>query len=267
MKKSLQEFQKTVQDYYQAHGRHDLPWRLFADTPDPYHVLVSEVMLQQTQVSRVIPKYEAFLELFPTIADLAHAELGDVLRAWQGLGYNRRAKFLWLAATELHGSHRFPDHIEALQTLPGIGANTAAAIVVYAFDKPAVFIETNIRTVYIHHFLSNQTDVADSIIRELVARTLPEQSYREWFWALMDYGTYLKQTHGNLSTQSKAYNKQSRFSGSKRQIRGAVLKQLAGQPATAVALRAVIKDERLSTVLYELEQEGLIRRNASRYML
>src|SRR6185437_9030478 len=160
---AIQRFMAQLTAYYEAHGRHDLPWRLPAPDGsfDPYKILVSEVMLQQTQVGRVLPKYQQFLSRFPDVKSLATAPLGDVLKMWNGLGYNRRAKFLWLAAQKIVDGFGgvFPSDVQQLELLPGVGANTAGAIRVYAFNKPAIFIETNIRTVYIHHFFDGQKDI------------------------------------------------------------------------------------------------------------
>jgi len=231
--------------------------------------MVSEFMLQQTQVSRVIPKYREFLQRFPTIETLAPAPLGSVLRTWNGLGYNRRAKFLHQTAGVVVREHkgRFPETIDELTKLPGIGSNTAGAILAYAFNQPVVFIETNIRTVFIHHFFHDRTDVPDAAILQLVAKNLDSRWPREWYWALMDYGAYLKQTAGNPARQSRSYTKQSRFEGSRRQIRGQVIRLLAVRPHTSRDLSSLIADERLADVLQELQQERLINRQGSRFTL
>jgi A/G-specific adenine glycosylase len=276
----IEEFQQIVWAYYDAHGRHGLPWRL---TDDPYKIWVSEMMLQQTQVNRVIVKYEGFLRRFPDVTSLATASLGDVLIEWQGLGYNRRAKYLWeacklltkkrLIKDEPPGSViEFPDTLEELVKLPGIGPNTAGAIRAYAFNKPSVFIETNIRTVFIHHFFADQTDVSDKPVRELAEAALPKanpKKYRDWYWALMDYGTHIKQTAGNKSRASKYYNKQSKFEGSKRQIRGAVIRNLSRQAVgfDHSTLQERIGDERLDEVLRELQAEGMVSQHDGQYRL
>lgn len=260
------EFQTEVWDYYHAHGRDELPWR---SAIDAYHIAVSELMLQQTQVGRVILKYRQFLEQFPSVHDLAAAPLGDVLRAWNGLGYNRRAKFLWQAARQVVKDHGgiFPDQPDELITLPGIGRNTAGAILAYAYDRPVVFIETNIRTVFIHHFFNDQANVTDKAILELVAGTLDKEHPREWYWALMDYGSYLKQMVGNLNRLSKTYARQPAFQGSRRQIRGRVLKMLGTGPFTRTQLEEEIQDERLADVLKDLVDEQLVRRRGQTYHL
>lgn len=261
-------FIETVWDYYAHHGRHDLPWRIpEADGSfNPYKIVVSELMLQQTQVARVIPKYAAFLTRFPSAQALAEAELGDVLRAWQGLGYNRRAKFLWQAAQRVVEQGGFPHTVSDLMRLPGVGANTAGAIAAYAFNQPAVFVETNIRSVYMYHFTRDDHIVSDDFIRDAVARTLDSEHPREFYWALMDYGTYLK-TKVRNNQQSKHYVKQSTFHGSKRQVRGQVLRLLSAQAYTSKQLAAAISDERLLLVLTELKQEGLIMQKKRTYHL
>lgn len=263
-------FTDTVWTYYHDYGR-DLPWRhsTQSDAFDPYLILVSEIMLQQTQVQRVIHKYQEFLALFPTVASLAEAPLADVLRAWQGLGYNRRAKFLWQAAQTVVQQYNgvFPSDQNSLVGLPGVGVNTAGAILAYAFNKPVVFIETNIRTVFIHHFFTDRDDVHDKELLPLIADTLDQHNPREWYWALMDYGSYLKATIGNVSRSSKHYAKQSKFEGSKRQIRGQVLHLLSGDSQSLEQLSVAIADSRLGTVLDDLEREGLIDCNANVYRL
>ncbi|MDB5175719.1 MAG: mutY [Candidatus Saccharibacteria bacterium] len=260
----------AVMGYYLAHGRHDLPWR----QPDsdgkfnPYKIMVSELMLQQTQVGRVIPKYLAFIARFPTVEALAQASLGEVLTLWSGLGYNRRAKFLYQAAQmvvqEMDGV--FPSTQAELTKLPGVGHNTAGAITAYVFNKPVVFIETNIRTVFIHHFFADDTSVSDKAIEELIRPSLAAQP-RDWYWALMDYGSFLKQSIGNKSRLSATYKKQSKFAGSKRQIRGQVIKQLTLAPARLDQLRALIDDDRLPAVITELLQEKLISFDGRIYSL
>ena len=271
MSAATEEFQDRIWQYYAAHGRHDLPWRELGrdGTLDPYAVLVSELMLQQTQVPRVVPKFNAFMAAFPTVADLAGADLADVLRAWSGLGYNRRAKFLWQAAgviTARHGS-RVPHTAADLVALPGIGPNTAGAVLAYAYNQPVVFIETNIRSVFIHHFFPSQQQVDDAELRPLIAATLPADQARDWYWALMDYGTHLKQTVGNTARLSRSYSRQSAFQGSRRKIRGQVLKHLALKTASHEDLAQLVQDDRLDGVLADLGREGLVRRDGSVYHL
>lgn len=226
-------------------------------------------MLQQTQVARVIPKYQAFIKKFPNLAALARAPFPDVLRVWQGLGYNRRARHLWEGARYLSEQNILRDGvtIPALSQVPGIGTNTAGAIIAYAFDRPVVFIETNIRTVFIHHFFKQNQNISDQEILKLVAATLPKKNIREWYSALMDYGTSLKKRREDPARRAQAYQKQSPFQGSVRQLRGAIIRALAQTSKTRDELAALLPDERLPAVLMALVNEQLIRRNGSRYRL
>lgn len=256
----IQGFKQVVWDYYLDFGR-DLPWRnAEADGSfDPYKIMVSEIMLQQTQAARVIPKYISFIARFPTTKILAKAPLADVLAEWSGLGYNRRAKYLWQAAQAIQDT--FPNTNDDLVKLPGIGKNTAGAIMAYAFNKPIVFIETNVRTVYIHHFFGDQLGIDDKELIPLIEATLDREQPREWYWALMDYGVFLKATVGNTARNSKHYTKQSMFKGSKRQIRGQVIRILTDGPITLQELEAQIVDERLPSVVRDLLHEGLIQQD------
>jgi len=248
------EFTETLWAYYAKHGR-DLPWR---QTADPYKIMVSELMLQQTQVPRVIPKYQKFLSTFPTIHALADAPLSQVLGVWSGLGYNRRAKYIHQAAQVIardwHGV--IPPDVNQLQQLPGIGHNTAAAIVVYAFNQPEYFIETNVRTAYIHHFFADADDVADKDIMPLLKQTLDTEQPREFYWALMDYGSHIKATVGNRARASRHYQKQSPFEGSLRQVRGRIIKALIDAPQTTNQLKQTIPDPRIVAVLEAFITEG-----------
>lgn len=261
-------FTEQVWDYYAKHGR-DLPWRIPESNGifDPYKIMVSEIMLQQTQVTRVIPKYQEFLEAFPNVEMLAQAKFADVLEHWSGLGYNRRAKYLLGAAKAISNVGEFPESAESLEKLPGIGKNTAAAICVYAFNQPRVFIETNIRTVFIHHFFKDQTDIDDKQIIPLIDATLPSENYREWYWALMDHGSFLKATVGNMSRHSKYYVKQSRFEGSVRQLRAAVLKTLLTGEKSFQELQEIHQDSRLQGVVMALKKEALITEKSDRLSL
>ena len=261
----LRELREVVWEYYHSHAR-SMPWR---EEPTPYHVLVSELMLQQTQVGRVLPKYREFMARFPTIRAFTEASLGDVLSTWSGLGYNRRAKFLHAAAQMVVRDFGgvVPDNVEDLVKLPGVGRNTAGAILAYAFNQPIVFIETNVRTVFIHHFFADRTDVDDKELLPLVKLACDPEHPREWYWALMDYGTHLKQTLGNNVSQSKHYVRQSKFEGSRRQIRGRILKHLTGGPRQAKELLRLEPDERTLSVLTDLTKEGFIEGKAGRLRL
>lgn len=268
--KSIERVVAQVLTYYNQNGR-DLPWRLPDPNGnfDPYKITVSEIMLQQTQVSRVWPKYESFLKQFPDVNSLAKAALSDVMVQWQGLGYNRRAKYLHQTAksvVEKYGGV-FPKSQDELSTLPGIGFNTAGAIYVYAFNEPALFIETNIRTVFIHHFFQDKDNVADKDILPLLQQSLEGQDPRSFYWALMDYGTYIKTQFGNSSARSKHYVKQPRFEGSHRQLRGSVLRTLADGSMTPERLRSLIPDARLDYVIEDLTGEGLIEETPNGFRL
>jgi len=262
-------FQKRVSGFYQQHGRHDMPWR---HTDDPYRILVSEIMLQQTQVGRVTEKYPEFLTAFPDFAALAQAPQSAVIAAWQGMGYNRRAISLKKCAEKVvseYGS-TLPRDPEVLATFPGIGPATASSICAFAFNLPVVFIETNIRRVFIHAFFPGEISVDDRAILPLVARALERKNSREWYWALMDYGTTLKKTVPNPNRRSTAYVKQAPFEGSDRRIRGRILTMLVGR--SGVFEKQILADlgedpVRVQRILAALETEGFLVKNRGRYRL
>jgi len=269
MNKKEREFQAFVLDWYKMCGRHDLPWR---QTHDPYNVLVSELMLQQTQVQRVIPKYEAFTKKYPTAKQLAKASLGDVLRLWQGLGYNRRAKFLLECAQAVTSTHKgeFPTEYCELIKLPGIGPYTAAAICAFAYNQPIELIETNVRQVYIHHFFKRAEQVTDAQILEKVRRTVPEGQSRQWYAALMDYGTQLKSLHGNNTRVVKGYGKQSKFKGSNREVRAAIVRVLTKQSYTQSALWLALEQYDVSKIQPQLSgllDDQMVLYKAGKYQL
>ena len=274
---ALREFQAVVRQHYRDHGR-DLPWRR---TRDPYLILVSEFMLQQTQVARVTGKFELFIGLFPTIRSLAAGSTADVLRAWQGLGYNRRGLNLHRSARMVVAEHggSVPDSLPELLRLPGVGRATAAAVCAFAFGIPVPFLETNVRAAFIHHFFQECSRVSDSELLPLVEATLDRDDPREWYYALMDYGSWLKKAYVNPSRRSKHRNMQSPFSGSHRQLRSEVLRTLlsrhsshackvggAGMAADEVAalLRGWHAAE-VEEVLGELAGEGFLRVFSGRY--
>lgn len=254
------QFQKIIWDYYQEHKR-SFAWR---DVDDPYFVLVSEIMLQQTQTHRVIPKFDQFITAFPTIDVLAQASLKDVLFVWQGLGYNRRAKALHTTAQLIVKEHngKVPNNSETLVSFPGIGKATAASICAFAFNKPTIFIETNIRTVFISFFFQNQTDIHDNDIFPLIEKTLDVTNPRQWYYALMDYGVMLKKQLPNPSRKSKHHTKQSKFEGSDRQIRGMILKHLLQCGATCEfeLIEVIPRDvSRIRKILDQLLQEQFLK--------
>jgi len=223
----IADFQHHVMEFYAAKGRHDMEWR---HTEDPYRIVVSEVMLQQTQVPRVAVIYPKFIETFPDIYALAKAEQADLLAAWQGMGYNRRALSLKKLAAVIVDEYggKIPDDPMILKTLPGIGPATSCSIAAFAFNRPVVFIETNIRRVFIHYFFEEGMVVDDADLLPLISAMLPANS-REWYWALMDLGTALKASVKNPNQRSKQYTKQKTFIGSDRKIRGEVLKKMLVQ--------------------------------------
>jgi A/G-specific adenine glycosylase len=252
-----QEFQNVVwQKGRQLHR--DMPWR---DDTRPYYILVSELMLQQTQVDRVIPKFNAFIQAFPDEKALAAAPLAEVLKLWSGLGYNRRAKFLHDAAKKIVSDFGgvFPDNKPDLLTLPGVGQGTAGAIMTYAFNQPAAFIETNVRTVYFHHFFMDDASVADSQLLPIIQATIDHEHPREFYWALMDYGSWLKRSGIGRLDQSKHYKKQSPLRGSVREVRGQIVRYLTKHDATLATLRHdLAADERFGPALQGLLDDGLV---------
>jgi A/G-specific adenine glycosylase len=263
------DFIAIVWDFYNKNCRHDLPWRKTIST---YKIIVSELMLQQTQVSRVLPKYKEFLKLFPSTQQLASAPLGDVLKAWQGLGYNRRAKFLWSAAKVVQEKYagRWPKTFEGLKSLPGVGSYTAAAVMAFAHNEPIPLIETNVRTVYIHHFFKDAPVVADVELLPIIERTLDHVRAREWNWALMDYGSHLKITHGNAAVRSQTYKKQSSFKESNRYVRGAILRILSKGNFTKKRIFIDLKNiesEKIEMQLEKLLQEELVKKEKGIYRL
>jgi A/G-specific adenine glycosylase len=252
-----QDFQEQVWRMGQELYR-DMPWR--QDTR-PYYVLVSELMLQQTQVDRVMPKFNAFIARFPDEAALAMASLAEVLTLWNGLGYNRRAKFLHDAAKMIISDRGgiFPESYDELIRLPGVGPNTAGAILNYAFNQATVFIETNVRTVYFYHYFPEGDKVSDAQLRPLIERTLDQENPREFYWALMDYGSWLKRQGTGKISQSRHYKKQSALAGSVREIRGQIIRELAAGDMTHDQLqRAVTVDERFERALAGVVRDGLV---------
>jgi A/G-specific adenine glycosylase len=261
----LGQFRRLVLGHY-ASCKRVLPWR---HEPDPYRVLVSEFMLQQTQVERVLKKYPEFVRRFPDIPVLSSAPFAEVLAYWQGLGYNRRAMFLWKCARTVREEHQgvFPDTAEGLRRLPGIGHATAGAVMAFAFNAPVVFIETNIRRTYIHHFFQDRSDVQDSEILPLVEATLDRENPRDWYYALMDYGAMLKNHTPNPNRRSAHYTRQAPFEGSDRQVRGRIVRALLEQgPMSKKRLSALmgIDQKRLYRILSSLEQEGFLVRSGGR---
>ena len=296
---SIESFRKTVWKYYKENGRHTLPWR---HTRDPYKILVSEVMLQQTQVSRVMSKYKEFLEAFPTVETLARAKLSEVLKVWSGLGYNRRGKYLRDAAVVIikHHKGKVPRDVVTLRTLPGIGPYTASALSIFTFNTPLTLIETNVRSVFIHHFFTHiaaksayggQTSVvnvqrlspnisilplrrpdlrkdgsvSDRELLPLIEKAAEGQDPRKWHWALMDYGAYLKTQYANPSRRSAHHAKQSTFEGSLRQIRGAILRELHQGRTSVKGLQ--FSKERVEKALAGLVRDEMIKKEKGKWRI
>ena len=269
----------------------DLPWRR---TRDPYGIWLSEVMLQQTQVVRVCDRWPAWLERFPDVEALAQAPVADVLAAWQGMGYNRRALALHKAAAYVmeHFGGEFPCDVSALCELPGVGPATAQGIRSFAFDLPGVYLETNVRTVILHHFFPDVPAVPDKELVGIVEATCPgsqacagrfavpedeRDTPRAWYYAMLDYGAYLKKTIPNPSRRSASYSRQSAFEGSRRQKRAAIVRCLleAGEDGLradearaaldemeARAGRPAVTPDVVLSILEDLAREGFCQRGS-----
>lgn len=265
---TIGKFQKEVLWFYRKHGR-DLPWR---NTTDPYHILVSEIMLQQTQVPRVQEKYGIFIRTFPDFESLDKAAFNKVYAVWQGLGYNRRVLHLKKISRLVVADHggSLPAVFEELLRLPGIGKATAASILAFAFNRPVHFIETNIRTVFIHFFFTHKKQVSDAEILPLVEKTLYKKNPCVWFWALMDYGAMLKNRRDDKNRQSAQYKKQSKFEGSKRQVRGKILRLLLKFKTLNIneMKREINVEYRiLKQIIADLHEEGFLFRKKTSYGL
>ncbi len=271
-------FQKKILSWYRKNGRHDLPWRppqlsVRRDgSVDPYKILVSEVMLQQTQVDRVIPKFLSFMKIFPTPVALAGAGVRELLAEWKGLGYNRRALYLQRAAQKIAGEFKgvFPRDPACIETLPGVGHYTARAVSAFAFDAPHAFIETNIRRIFLHFFFPGKDSVPDEQILPLVDKSIWKRSPRVWYSALMDYGALAMRGIDNPNRRGKHYTRQSRFEGSRRYARAKVLDfiRISKKPLTRRAIHAYMQcdpllspyqsEEAFFAILISLEADGFL---------
>ena len=267
-------FQKHVYEIYQQHVR-SFPWR---DTTNPYHIVVSEIMLQQTQVNRVQGFYLNFIALFPDFQTLAQASLHEVLSAWSGLGYNRRAVALHNIAKLVTQNYqgRLPRSAQDLVTLPGIGPNTAGSIGAFAFNDPTVFIETNIRTVFLHTFFRDQANISDKELMPLIAQTVDHNNPRAWYYALMDYGTLLKKTLPNPNRKSQHYTVQSKFVGSDRRVRGAIIRHLTQHHQASyntllnhftLSDSPIATQQQLDKVVKQLIEEKMIIQLANNFLI
>jgi A/G-specific adenine glycosylase len=266
--RTLDCFRAMVYDFYRDHGR-DFPWRR---DRSPYSIFISEVMLQQTRTETVAARFPRFLEAFPGFMELARSPLEEILREWKGLGYNRRARNLQRSARMIVDEHNglLPEDPAELVTLPGIGPATAASIAVYAFDRPEVFIETNIRSLFIYVFFPGEEDVHDRDIYPLVEQTLDRESPARWYSALMDIGVYVKSVSGNPSRKSRHFTRQKPFEGSRRQVRSRILEYLLDNPGSDMdtverVLPASEHDPR--SVMDDLCKEGMVKENGKRYYI
>jgi A/G-specific adenine glycosylase len=261
------EFRKIIYSHYDTAGR-VFPWRT---NVNPWGVLVSEFMLQQTQTERVISYWERWMTLWPTPGALANSPMKEVLREWSGLGYNRRGRYIKNCADIIEKKYggKVPETPENLILLPGIGPYTSGAIACFAYNYPAVFIETNIRAVVLHFFFNDRKDVNDREIFPVLKSVLDQENPRKWYWALMDYGAALKKVTVNPNRRSAHYTRQSPFQGSFRQMRGMIIKTLATEgPGNANELKrrtGIVKKnlykvlEVLGKDLMVAEEEGVYR--------
>jgi len=268
-KKDIQKVRRAVFSYYRTHGRHDLPWR---QTEDPYRILVSEIMLQQTQVNRVIPKYTVFIRRFPTVRVLAKASLRDVLVLWHGLGYNRRARALHEAAKYVveHYKGKVPSTYEDLLKLPGVGPYTAGAVCVFSANASVPLLETNVRTVLFHHVLQGGRKATDKELMDLAEQCMDRKRSREWHWALMDYGSYLKGKGVRTNMRSAHYVRQSKFKGSDREVRGAIVRFLTSTHRATendIVRCTGYERARVRGQLKKLKEEKLLRSEGASWFL
>jgi len=257
----VKEFQKMIWKFYRQNGRHNLPWR---KNTSSYAVTVSEIMLQQTQVDRVIPFFKNWMKLFPNWKKLAGANQSDVLRAWKGLGYNSRSLRLHKLAKEVVEKYngRLPNGRSQLEDLPGIGPYTAGAIRAFVFNESEIFIETNIRRIFIHHFFNDKENISDTDILEYVKQAVDIKDPRRWYWALMDYGSVLVKQVPNPNRKSKHYTKQGKFEGSDRQLRGKILDLLLQNKKLSIQeLVKILKEKnvRVEKIVQGLVKEGFIK--------
>jgi A/G-specific adenine glycosylase len=264
----IQEFRSIIYGYYREKKR-DFPWRR---TSDPYHILVSEIMLQQTQTDRVRAKYIEFIDRFRSIESLAEAELSDVLKCWQGLGYNRRGMFLHRLAIQVMEQldGRIPDEPRDLQLLPGIGKATAASICAFAFNKPVVFIETNIRTIFLFFFFPDERSVPDCSLYPLVEITLDRNAPAQWYSALMDFGSMLKKRYPNPGRKSAHYGRQPPFKGSRRELRGLIMRELLSGSGVSLKRLTEVSGRPASVVrkaAEDLAGEGLLKKHGKSYYI
>ena len=270
---AIPQFQRKILNWYKKHKR-DLPWR---KTSDPYKILVSELMLQQTQISRVLPKYKLFLNEFPNIKVLAQASDRKLLKIWEGLGYWKRALFLRETARKILKEYKgkFPQDAKILQKLPGIGPYTARALLCFAFKKKEAFLDTNIRRVYLHFFFPKRKKVSDREILFIAQKALWKKDPRVWHWALFDYGAVVLKDK-NINRKSLHYQKQSPFEGSLRYFRTKAVRFLLSQEKIShksleIFLQKEIKNKKkpytLKDIVASLLKDKLIKKSKEYYFI
>lgn len=263
---NIGDFVRIIKDFH-ASARRDLEWRR---NITPYKIVVSEVMLQQTQVPRVTVKFPQFVSRFPNFRSLAGAAVADVLAEWQGMGYNRRALYVHKIAHKIVEEYDgvLPDDPHVLESFPGIGHATAGSIIAFAYNKPTIFIETNIRRVFIHFFFKGAENVSDRDIYPLVESTLDRTAPQEWYYALMDYGSMLSKSVENPNRRSKHYARQSAFEGSARKVRGQIIRTLLENISMPKNhLKTMIDDDRFDTIIEGLIKEGFVRADDRMYFI
>jgi A/G-specific adenine glycosylase len=253
------QFKNRIWNFYDKNKR-EFSWR---KTTNPYHILVSEVMLQQTQVSRVELKYQAFIHSFPSFSKLAKSSQKDILELWQGLGYYRRALALKRISEtiERYYNGKLPKEYSELIRLPGIGPGTAGAILAYAYNLPIAFIETNIRRVFLYHFFPKRKSVSDIEIFPIIRKTVDQRNPREWYYALTDYGAHLGVHKENPNKRSAHYTIQPPFKGSHRELRGKIIRALLQTSPLSKFMLARINKTTITSindVLLELKNEGFL---------
>lgn len=272
------QFQKIIWRHYRKNKRkYDFPWR---QTRDPYKILVSEIMLQQTQIPRVIPKYKEWMRAFPTIHALAKTPFPEVVAIWKGLGYNRRTRYLKTAAEKIVKEYngKIPEDLKLLQALPGIGHYTARAITCFSHGACEPFLDTNIRRVFIEFFAKNKKRVSDDFLLQHLKRVEPKTKKREWYLALMDYGREaLGKTRDNPNKKSVSYAKQSPFKGSRRYVRAKIISLLVSNPkglSFKKIKKAIAKDpqnaphkKEMSAILNSLVKEKLIEKRGGLFSI
>ena len=259
---SINAFHQRIFSWWKENKR-EFPWR---KTTDPYKIMVSEIMLQQTQASHVASKYNNFIKRFPTLEKLAHASKAEILSLWSGLGYNRRALWLQEAARTIVEKGVFPQTPKELEKLKGIGPYTAKSILIFAFNLDIATVDTNIRRILIaENFATEET--SEKQLFEIANKLLPIGKSSDWHNALMDFGaTFLTARKTGISPTSK----QSNFKDSDREKRGQILKYLLEEEkATFPELKNHLKIEkkRLETILEKMVKDGLLNKIDERYSI